>query len=338
LCFGFVAVAVLTTATTNGARMTALLATLWLGGCAEAPPDTAEPPPADVPDETPIEPSPWSFDDDDTPSDTVDLAGAGRALDAAVVEILELDSRPIVDAYRGLFLDGRSLDCPDLTDDGNGGLYWNDGCSSLEGTYFGGYLSHYVLDGAYQDDLILYGDTLGGVVTVIDAAGRTLDLEGDVSWVEGVSTDGLLEIVASVVSGGFYYSGGDATGWLREGRQAVTVGLTGIRIPIVDGTAVVVEGAVNTTADGQPWSAMFLANTVGNAAAGSACDQEPGGTIELRDPSGRWIDITFHGPNLEDDPGDPTRCDGCGDATVDGEPVGEICADFTPWMTWEALP
>ncbi len=315
------------------------LAAGWLVGC--VPEEADDPPVAQTTPETtePVDPLPWDWEPDDDPDGggAMDLFLAAEALQLALEDLLSHDARPVIDAYNDVFYGSRSPTCPFVIDDGYGGMYWNDGCSATDGTYFGGFLSHYVFDGTYSDDLYYDGDSLGGSVTVITATGQVLDVEGSAAWIDGVSADGSLRIVQSLLYGGFGYTASSATGWLGD-PSAVSVELLGIRVPSIDGTIVQVAGDSTVYLNGAPWAAQFTGNTMENSQIGSLCDLEPGGRIDLRDPSGRWIELQFDGPTLDVDLGDPTRCDGCADAVADGEVVGEVCADFTPWLTWEALP
>ena len=308
---------------------------LVLAGCGGRDPDD---PASDLPPEgDPLDPSPWSYTPDEPGDDGVDLDAMGRALDAAVLEVLTIDARTVLDPYLATYAQSSTATCPPTTTDGDGNLYWQGSCDAPDGARFGGYLSHFVFRDFVDVDFVLQGDTLTGVVTVTNAAGDTLDLEGDAQWLTGLSHDGTTELAISIVNGGFAWDGPSPT-WLADGRRAVSIGLTGLTIPAIDLRLVLVTGSVTPVVDGALYAVRFPDNHVAKQLAGfSDCGLEPGGSIEVRDPQGRWIDIDFHGPILDVSAGDASRCDGCGDATIDGESIGQVCATFTPWLSWEAL-
>jgi hypothetical protein len=317
---------------------------LWmlaLAGCGaeEEPVDPGTSPTTSEPPETtdPFEPSPWDYQGTDATGGDVDLDALGRAIDAAVLEVLSLDPRAALDPYLATYAQSRTPSCPPAAGDGLGNVYWQGYCTAPDGATFGGYLTHYAYVDYPDVDFVLNGDLVSGVITVTDAAGHQLDLEGEAQWLTGVSHDGSTELVSSYLNGGFAWDG-PAPGWLADGRRSVSVAITGIAIPIIDLDLVIVSGSVTPEVDGELYAVQFPDNHASDEAIGlSDCALEPGGTVHVRDAQGRWVDIDFHGPILEVDLGDPTRCDGCGDAFLDGEPLGPVCADFTPWLAWEAL-
>lgn len=304
-----------------------------LAGCGEPP---TEPEDVAEPGTVPEDVSPWDYTAEGTELPDVDPDGLSRALDQAIAEVLVEDARPVVAGYLDRYATSATAACPPITDDGLGNRYWATGCAAPDGTYFGGYLSHYTFDGTFdaESGLYLTGTQLGGNIT-IDGPGGILDLEGSATFVTGISGDRTTELVVSSLIGGFYAPSPGS--WLGEARS-VTNTLTGYTIPSIGGVVVVVDGSVVVLVDGEPYSVVFHGAQVANAAIGSDCDREPGGTVDIRDPYGRWVEVVFHGPTVEVTGGDPARCDGCGDATLDGAPIDPVCADFEPWFRWELLP
>jgi hypothetical protein len=323
-----------------------MLAVVHLLGCADqgpAPvPDTPDPSDPTFPTET--SPAPWTFEDDEPAPGPVAPAALERALQVALVQILTYDARAIVDPYLARYAESATPACPGAIPDGYGNEYWATGCNADDGTYFGGYITQSVFTDVYSDDGGIYqsGATLGGNIVLVEPDGATLDLEGTAAVVTGASLDGNVLLLTSALLGGFAYDSADADGWLADGMQSLDVTLFVYDVVDVGGRLAVVDGAVNPFIDGETWSVQF-ANTAANAPIGSACDLEPGGIVQIRDPAGRWVSLAFDGPILdlytgEFAPGDPQRCDGCADASVDGEPIGAVCADFTPWLDWEMAP
>lgn len=287
-------------------------------------------------------PSPWTLPTTSTGEPPVDTDALGRALDAAVAGILAYDAAPVLDAYQAIWDTSSEPACPAATIDPYGNVYWADGCTASDGTSFGGYLSQYVTVGAYDDDAGVYTDgvELSGNVALVGPAG-TFDLEGYAARYSGASADGTVTLVQSVLVGGFAYDGA-ADGWLRDAGLAgasVEVTLFDYDVGSV-GSVVVADGAVLVEVDGAPWHVVFDLAQLASEPLGVQCGQEPGGSASIRDPLGRWVGVTFHGPDLVYGTtlGDPLQCDGCGDAVLDGEPIGQVCADFDPWYAWEAAP
>lgn len=308
---------------------------LVLAGCGTEEPD--DPVPTEPDPGTEIDPSPWSYTPDDPVSDQVDLDALGRAIDAAVLEVLTYDARTALDPYLNAYTASGTPTCPPASIDAYGNAYWQGYCTAPDGAYFAGYLTHNVYRDLYDVDFVLNGDLLSGVITVTNAAGDTLDLEGEALWLTGLSHDGTTEVVQSYLNGGFAWDGPGAQ-WLADGRRSVSISVTGLEIPSAALRIVLVAGSATPVVDGELYAVDFPDNHVSGELVGvSDCGLEPGNTISVRDPAGRWVDIAFQGPILEVDPGDASQCDGCGDATLDGEPIGQVCADFTPWLDWEAF-
>ncbi|MEZ4236616.1 MAG: hypothetical protein R3F59_10760 [Myxococcota bacterium] len=284
----------------------------------------------------PTSPATWTFPDADTPPGDPDPDALGDAITAAAALALAFPADPLVDAYLDRFARSASPTCPTTFDDGYGGTYWADGCTAPDGTYFGGYLDavHFVDLPTDDGTALLTGDTLGGNITLLDPDGRALDLEGTAARLTGTSVDGTTTYVQSALVGGFGLQGDDAPSWLRDGPRSVELVLTTIAVPSIYGLATVVDGAVDVDQPDGRYSVRFGEVTAANLAVGSACALEPGGPVTVRDPDGRWVEVTFHGPHLGVDEGDAQRCDGCGDAVAldDGRALPEVCADFSPWL------
>jgi hypothetical protein len=298
-------------------------------------PDSPPPHQAGPAEPDPIDPSPWTFASGDDELPALDLDAVERAIDAAVPAILAYDAEGVVGAYDTM-LTSSTPDCPTVTTDEYGNQFWIDGCAAPDGTYYGGFLYEYVYQAYYDpySGLVLDGSSLSGNVW-LDGVPGTMDLEGTALWVTGQSTDGSLRVVESALSGGFYYDRAD--GWLGE-SSAVTTSLIAYTLPAFGGIAVVADGAAPVQVDGDRYDVVFHAAGMANQMAGSLCEDEPGGSVDVRDPYGRWVTVAFQGPNIGYDGGDPDHCDGCGDATSDGTSIGTVCPDFTPWFDWEKLP
>lgn len=291
-------------------------------------------------DEPALEPLPWFFETTER-SDDIDLVAVGEALDQAVREVLTYDARHVVDAYLDQLDASTDPNCPEVTVDGAGNRYWLAGCAADDGSIYSGFLFHYPQSEVPNGDVLFSGDTLDGNARIIDGLGRAIDIQGSVGFLTGTAVDGSSDLVVSSIAGGFGLD--DAPeGWLATGPQSVQVVLVGLTLRSVVGSLVQVAGSVVTLREAGDRSdgayAVTFDDNVMATGALSACNSEPGGTISVRDAEGRWLDITFDGPVLDQSAGDPTACDGCGRAVLDGVEIGEVCADFFPWLSWEALP
>jgi hypothetical protein len=71
---------------------------------------------------------------------------------------------------------------------------------------------------------------------------------------------------------------------------------------------------------------------------GVDCQEEPGGSVSLRDAEGGWYDVYFDGPAYENDTVFGPECDGCGEVWYQGELLGEICPAFDTLTEWEGRP
>ncbi len=300
---------------------------LWMGlGC-----------PADAPPEAPgddiVEPLPWTFSAPER-GEEVDLVAIASALDQGVLDAMAIDARQVVDAYVDRLATSADVGCPQVTADGLGNTYWLSGCTTDDGTSFGGFL--FQSNGGTDGGFSFVGDALNGNARITSGDGSTIDIQGSVGFLQGETLDGSADVVFSEVSGGFALDPAPP-GWLASGPQSVEIAIVGIALRAIAGTIVQVTGSVVTAGDDGTVAVLFDETAMASGPL-SACDEEPGGIVEVRDPAGRWIEIAFDGPVLDVSPGDATACDGCGLATLDGAELGTVCADFTPWLSWEALP
>ena len=85
-----------------------------------------------------------------------------------------------------------------------------------------------------------------------------------------------------------------------------------------------VDGSIR---DGsEPWRVTEFLDFAIDMGEESTCHIEPAGSIVLRDEAGRRYEILFDAPyHGEEDTGD---CNGCGQATLDGQDLGSVCVDF----------
>lgn len=294
---------------------------LALAGCAPSepvePPGTGiAPPDATTEDATP----PWTVPATEPPA--VDLAALGAALDAAIGKVTTLEPRAAFDAYSEVMA-YRTATCPPPYGWGSTTTYygtvdvWYATCATADGASFNG--SAQLLDAKYGDDhdyVSLY------------ATGSVLTPDGATWAADGLWVDSEVRIGAAwdrhlSLSGANTYDGPAAEGtWLAEAlRCELEIDLSGTdgeaRTVAVSGELSGLAGDVDTVA---------FADVALDRDAGCA---EPAGTISVRTPAGDWYDLAFVGD------GTPEGCDGCAPASWRGLALGEVCARFEPWTTWE---
>lgn len=320
-----------------------MLVALLLAACSEGLVPAVDPPGPAAPVEEPAapaadpvaEPSPYVYEGEGEAGDPVyDAEGLADSLQAAIDRVPKLRAEPAVEAYRLAMLSARPT-CPRTYADGTSAQFWMDTCSTAEGASFEGYSTWYAYEDHSMGGATLWdGDVLWGNARIstpqgyrFEGGGTLYDLHGE-GEVEGKS----FEAWYGVVSGVFGWNGPGADGtWLVD---TVTPAVRAIWTRFVEseGRRAEVEGSV-PLADVPMTSATFTAIQLADTVLGAACDLEPSGSVSLRDGSGYWYDVTFHGAEAEE-----ALCDGCGTVTFRGEVVGEVCVDWSPWLEWGALP
>jgi hypothetical protein len=300
-----------------------ILVLLAAGGCA---PDT----PAPVEDE---EPAPYIFPEEDAPVPTLAAADLEDAVASAVATVLDLDAAPIFPAYAAAMA-GSDTGCPYYYDY-QGSAYWYDQCTADGGASYSGY-SFYQLYQDYDDGAgnLYNGESIYGVARIDTADGHTFEAGGSAQLL--VATASTYTYYSSVIAGSFAWDGPEADGtWMAEGLSP-DVTMVGYVVPAY-GNYMQVDGGVSGLG-GDLDTVVFDAVTIFEESLGSTCPTEPGGVISVRDADGNWYDVVFDGPADYGEVSDPALCDGCGSAWFRGEPLGEVCADFSALLDWEGSP
>ncbi|MCA9489925.1 MAG: hypothetical protein KC621_08375 [Myxococcales bacterium] len=287
--------------------------------------------------QTPDEPRPYVVDAPDPGEPTASLAEIGTALQAAFDQVLTINAAPVEAAYADAMTD-RTYDCPYeyATPDGT---YWYDSCDTEDGAAYDGYVFALGEQGVYDDASGLYVDYwyAFGAATVETMEGHHLELAGGaVRYKTYGDYAGLeLESYYSDVGGSFRWDGPEARGtWLEQGLDPDLTWQVNV---FAGEPAMYLDGGFSGFASG--WAVAFDDNVFGSKGIGMPCELEVSGTVGVRAPDGTWYDIRFDGSDGSDPDFDPAKCDGCGKAFFQGEPMGEVCADtdtllgmaVTPW-------
>ena len=311
---------------------------LLLLACHEAP--APEPPDEAV---VPTAYDVGDYADDPTSSATFDQAAIDAALQAAVDAALSAPAQPLVEAYADAMGYGDEA-CPSLYDvDGN--IFWYDYCTADSGAYFYGYGTYLVYNDTdvFGDGGSFDGAYVSGLGQITDPDGHLLEIGGTAGYASGTLGAGYPAWL-TVLEGGFVWDDPDATGtWLDAGLNP-TLTIYAIDAVDLDVHYVTVEGAMggilDASGDPSPYpTATFEGLVLANEIPGYfPCEEEPAGTIALRDALGAWYEVTFDLIVTDDKLTKTGTCDGCGTVTVEGVEVGEACADFSGWLDWEEAP
>lgn len=300
-----------------------LLALVLLTGCpaedAESPAGTSDP-------------VPYVYEEEDPPVADLSAADLEGSIEAAIDLALSLNATPVFPAY-AVAMAAAETGCPSYYES-EGNVYWYDQCTTSAGASFAGY-SFYQLYDQYDagDGAVYDGEAVYGVAQVRTADGHTFEAGGSAYAL--VATAETYTYHASVIAGSFAWDGPEAAGtWLGDG---VAPDVTLVAYVTEYGDLVQIDGGLSGMG-GQLDTVVFDMLTLYEAGLGSTCPTEPGGVVSVRDSAGNWYDVVFDGPTEYGGASDPDLCDGCGAAYFRGEPLGEVCVDFTTLLDWEVSP
>jgi hypothetical protein len=264
------------------------------------------------------------------------LDGLAEAIARSAEVAYGFHADPIIDAYDLLRSTGDDY-CPQLYEKENGSV-WYSGCTATNGNSFSGFGYELIFDGKDSGGTLYYGGQIYGQMTMTDASGQIFRGDGTAMSLLGYASGGG-NIYYSSVTGAFQWTAAPVTSWLHEGDS------TGITVyaqdyPMYDVRLVQIQGSVQVEEKTGLFAVAFdpIGTLYESDGLGAACTSEPGGTLSVRDPNAIWYDVAFDGPTSDGFPGDASRCDGCGDVSVEGEVIGSICPDFSTWMSWESSP
>lgn len=314
----------------------ALALTLLLAGC----------PSGEMPDG---DTTPWIYEDDPTTgAPPLTEAEVADSIEEALATVLALDPVPALETFDSILAEG-TAGCPyvvNTTDSGADVTFWQDACSTEAGAAFEGFGYRYTYDDyATQGGLVLDGVSLFLSGELISADGAVLSGSGTVASVTG-GTD-FYELYQRQLRGSFLVDGRalDVAGlpWL-DGSLAPDFDVSVVYVPEVtpanpsglDARQISLNGGLSGLSLG---TVAFDGVVLTERTAGATCDLEPHGDISVRGPDGAWIDVLFDAPEEPSEPmSDPSLCDGCGTAWYRGEPLDDVCVDFTGLFAWEGRP
>lgn len=232
------------------------------------------------------------------------------------------------EAWTEVFWDNAETESCPVLGEHNGQDYWRDDCTTSGGARFNGWTLNFRRGGWMHDEgmRVVQYNWLSGHAYIVTPAGVHLQNFGDIELMLGDAGD--WNYMGGFVFGDFAWQDDRAVDtWLQEPVS------TEIYFEFYD------HGAYQSAwYDGGmtyllgPVLAARFEEIVMDDAPGS-CAREPSGGVRLRDHAGLWVDVAY-GATGEDD----AACDGCGDASFEGAALGQVCADWTPLVTWEGWP
>lgn len=267
-------------------------------------------------------PTVWSYDERQeapAPFSLDDLsAGVGEVVDALVAA----DPREVFSAFDEGWARGDEA-CPEVYLHNAQPVVSGD-CTAASGTTYLGFALINELEGIDldYDGARNYHERLQwttGLLRIVGDDGWTMEVLGDDLHRVYLTDDGAR--VIDVYLWGDFYAEGNAwgDGWL--GRNM--------------GVQMYFEGEIRSERTTSTWDARIarLDGTVEAAVVAltgdDGCAVEGAGTVQVEDGEGRWYEVLFEGA---------ADCDGCGDASLDGEALGELCVDQSPLFGWEESP
>lgn len=248
-----------------------------------------------------------------TTPEPFDQAWVEGSLAAAVALAPTLEATSAVTIFRELRALGDEQ-CPPATPY-DGYEYWYAQCTADSGATFTGYSYDYTyaVGSGYRYDAVYLA------TSIVRPDGATLAATGTFEDELTLPVSGPQR--RSVKLNGTYDWDGevDPDGWIGQ-RLVPDVETTRVidgpeRMLTIDGGVSGLAGGVGTV----EFTAVAFTTESGCA--------EPIGTISARSAGGEWFDVAFDGAG----------CDGCGVVRERGVEVGQACADFAPWATWETL-
>lgn len=311
-------------------------------GGAEVETDTGTPVEEQTEEEE--EGSPYILDREDEDSPLHSLEEVEASLVEVFAAVKRVDPMTLTAAYEGLRTSLGDSACPYYYTDADGETYygyhyWFGGCSAGTGAAFSGYGYSFYYE-PYVSGSTIYDDysytQLFGSIT--DRFGSELEMSG-YAYHYTAGTQGNPDRTGyAYIQGDARWSDPQAEGsWLAEDLSVDLVWSWSYDADVEQGTGLSLSGAISGV-PGSMNTALFESVYIYASDAGSACAQEPSGTISVRDAAGEWYEVEFQGPPWAGAPIFQPHCDGCGTVSWRGQQLGTICPEFEPLLDWETRP
>ncbi len=265
-------------------------------------------------------PTPWTYDARQQGGSPIEISALDAGFSALVEGLSRIDPM-VAHAGHGWAMGYRDSSCP-LMDEHNGQELWWGDCRTESGSLFQGfslytqvrgmpasqgYVDHYYWNHSHMmvqpddgDTYLALGDNeVTG--TRYDNGDRlqTVTLLGDYRWTHRAADDTWMQ---------------DDLSLTLDLRAEQARGLHSLRMT---GGASRLPGLFVAT----ELNGLFLNEDP------SGCALEPEGSLEVWEAQAGWYSVEF-------DAGQGGACDGCGTVSWEGDVLGEVCADFSPWLVW----
>lgn len=305
---------------------------------ASVDPTEARDPHEDAPDD-------YIFEEE-TVEPLLTLSQVERGIEEGLATVFWADPAVLVNEYARIIASSKSEaiagtgDCPYFYDyyyEDYGYFYWYDTCTAEDETSYSGYALGYdysgLVSGAYEYDQYAY---MYGSGSVTSPEGYELEIGGNVYDYEYDYYGDYYSYYYTYIVGNFAYDDpAFADTWLAAGLS-VNLYVYGDHYEGAQNTLTFTGSLAGMTGD---VNTIVLTDTyIYTASRGSACEEEPSGTISVRDANGEWYDVVFHGPPYAGASVFPPDCDGCGQVFFRGQQLGEVCPDFSILTDWEDRP
>jgi len=296
-------------------------------------------------DETPVEdtatpaddlPTEWVYVPDEVDLEPMDLDEVEAAIEEVVEVYLLLDPLELTASFQAFRDTHADADCP-IIEDRDLSTYWQGDCTTADGAEFIGYAySRADTDLTVGDQVYDDIGELAGIGKIAAPDGTNFEFWGGSTHRTFRSEDSADLRGAAYLFGQMIWTGPSAGDtWMDDGFIVDLVSGTATDLDLgtnevhIDGSIGGLTGATTT---------VLLDDVSMYGPERSRCHLEPAGQISVRDPSGLWVVVDFHGPIDADDAVYEPDCDGCGRAWWGAEDLGLVCPDLSPLWDWERRP
>ena len=230
-------------------------------------------------------------------------------------------------------------ECPAYSDTyykENGRWYWNDTCEAETGSTFTGWAYSLFYEEPVETEDYLYEGYgyLSTASKIRDPDDRVFEGSGYSYFYDRTALSSGNRAWHNRTYGHFRWEGDEDAGtWVDKGL-IIDVTFTSTYYPSYPGRYVSMDGSLFGF-DGDVGAIMVESLYLYDDSMGSPCEEEPYGTISVRGESGSWYEVVFQGPEYWGAPAFPPDCDGCGEASFRGEPMGEVCPSFEALQHWD---
>lgn len=300
------------------------------------PDDDEDPEDEDPDDELPSE---YTYDEEEV-EPLLSLPEVEDAMELGFRTIMGADPNDVFEVFQDVLADGDAdRSCPywyETYYELYGYDYWYGGCTSDSDIYYDG--SIYGIDYEpyssgyynYHRNAWWYGDWGAEYPD-----GQRWDISGYFRAYDYTYTYYPYRVNYLGFTGDVGWTGDDYEHTWFAGGASVDFAMSTMDYPAY-GSYVTISGGMSSLS-GDATTIHFTDFYIGTQGY-SDCEDEPSGTISIRDSDGEWYQAVFDGPAYDGAEVFPPDCDGCGEVWFRGEKLGEVCPAFTVFTDWSETP